>query len=173
MESISVSKAEACSSSPAPSRDGFTALLEESLRAVERDCPAAYREMAIRLRGLEIDVEVGRERLVVRGGPAGHEVIALPTATATAGGVPAAPRASLASLVTRPEVLLALLEGDARLVDCVLDDRLRLSGPLPTLLQLNEALTWYLRGAVRSPACPGLVARLAAWSQKEAKGTAP
>jgi hypothetical protein len=162
MASISASPGAASSSSSASTDDGLAALIDESLGALRRDRPEAYRETVRRLERGAVRVEVGGERLLVGARGGGHELRAATDA-----------EPGCATLVTRPDVLVALLDGEARLLDCMLDDRLFLAGSIDALLRLEEALAWYLRGAVRSAAFPGLVRRLRAWSRRVAAARGP
>lgn len=157
MESISVLRGAASSSSSASSRTSFAALLGESLWALARECPAAYHQTVRRLQGAAVLVEVGGERVVVHGTADGHEL--RPPA---AGDPPPS-----AALTASPAVLLGLLDGELTVLDCLLNERLHLVGSVHELLVLHEALDWYLRGAVRTSAFPDLLRRFRRWARDE------
>lgn len=53
--------------------------------------------------------------------------------------------------------LLELLDGEQKLLDAILSDRLLLQGALGDLLAVHEGLLSYVRGAVRSPSVPTLL----------------
>src|SRR5262245_38552677 len=118
MASISTSRGARSSSSSASSSDGFAALLEASLAALARECPDAYRAMLGRLDGAMVLLEVGDESVVVIGRSDGHEL----RAPADDDGPPTA------TLTATSRTLLDLLDGEATVLDCLLEDRLVLSG---------------------------------------------
>ncbi len=155
MESISVLRGGASSSSSASSRTSFAALLGESLWALARECPAAYHQTVHRLRDAAVLVEIGGERVVVHASGDGHELRA---------PAPGDPPPS-ATLTASPAVLLGLLDGELTVLDCLLDERLHLVGSVHELLILHEALDWYLRGAVRTSAFPDLLRRFRRWAR--------
>jgi len=155
MESISVLRGGASSSSSASSRTSFAALLGESLSALARECPAAYHQTVQRLKDAAVLVEIGGERVVVHASGDGHEL----RAPAHGDPVPSA------TLTASPAVLLGLLDGELTVLDCLLDERLHLVGSVHELLILHEALDWYLRGAVRTSAFPDLLRRFRRWAR--------
>jgi hypothetical protein len=156
MESISALLGAASLSSSASSEaGGFAALLGESLWSLARECPAAYHQTVRRLQGATVLVEVGGERVVIVGTGDGH-VLRAPAASDPE---------PTATLTVSPSVLLGLLDGELTVLQCLLDERLHLVGSVHDLLVLHEALDWYLRGAVRTSAFPGLLRRFRRWAR--------
>lgn len=128
-------------------RSEFGRTLEVSLGALRDEAPAsfAHLEAALRDRPVFFDVDDAPFRLIFETG----EFRLAEASRREHGEVEVA--------LSKPTVL-ALLEGRLSLEDAVRTDRLRLYGEPARLVVFFDALLVYLRGAVRCPSFPDLLA---------------
>jgi hypothetical protein len=122
----------------------FSDFLARSLELLALDAPASYAAVASKLGSMRVNIEVDGERLGVQA-HAGRLVV----------GVPSHSAAAEAGATRR--ALVRLLSGDLGLTEAILADEVRLQGALEHLVAFYEALLGYFRGAVASPAFPGLL----------------
>ena len=129
-------------------------LLDESLAVLQREQPALYARLCEALAGLQIEVRVDRERMIVGFEPGGHRI-----AAEIAG---AEPSAAGARFRASRGAVLDVLDGRISLAEAVLTGRLEAYAPLARLLELHDALLLYVNGAVRCPSFPALLDRFRA-----------
>src|SRR5262249_16755638 len=123
------------------------ALLARSFDALAAELPEAYARLGTELAGWPVEVEVDRERFVIR--------VVSGRLVTDEGEAPVRIRASKA-------VLLAIVDARETLVDAVRADAIELRAPRASLGDLHEAWTTYLHGAARCPSFPLLLARFRA-----------
>ena len=128
-------------------RQPFALLLSDALACVARECPAAYREMRETLGQRRVGLCVGDERLLVSLSDAGGEV-------STADG------AAEVRVHASERTVHALLCSQADVLECLLDDTLFVQGVADELLAVADAMTFFIKGAVRCASTPNLLERL-------------
>ena len=120
--------------------DRFYRHLVAALNALEREVPGHYSATVEALGELRIGVDLGDEDLVIRRVEERIRVFAN------------APLLDVsAHTETDHATLLALLSGEAALLDVLLDERLLLRGHVSDLVALERVLDRFLQGAVRAP----------------------
>lgn len=125
----------------------FGQFLERSLVLLREQVPAAYSRTASALGQARLRVEVdGSSRTLFTTDGVLHCEPDRPSARQPC------------ELCTSRATILALVDGEAGLLEVLLDDRLFLRGPPATVASIVDALDAYLAGAVRAPGFPALLA---------------
>jgi hypothetical protein len=122
----------------------FSGFVQRSLLVLSREAPAAHRALASCMGTLSIAASVDHEALVI----AAHGAQLL----VHSGALPAA-----AHLATTRRALRCLLTAERTMIDAIINDELELRGTTEALACLDDCLSLYLRGAVRSPSFPSLL----------------
>jgi hypothetical protein len=128
-----------------PESRRFTACVTRSLDTLRLECPEAYLRACGSLAGLRVALEVNGERIVLG---ISHERIALLPA-----GTPADISAS-----TMRTTIDDLYQGRSTTEQAILSDAVLLKGSIDNLASFHDALLDYVRGAVRCPSFPALMA---------------
>jgi hypothetical protein len=126
--------------------DAVDQALAESLEALRREVPAAYRAMCQALDARELCLRVDGAPIVLAFSGESHRFLARP------GRAPIEIR-------TAEETLHQLIDGELSLLEAVLSERVVVLASIDDLLRCEEGLSSYLRGAVRSPSFPRILER--------------
>jgi hypothetical protein len=119
--------------------------IEMSLSALKQEAPAFYVRLCDGLDGRTVDI---------RGD---GEPFALSFCQSAARSGPAHGAADVRLAVDR-STILALVDGEVSLEDALEQDRLYVRGNLQHVLQVFEGLVTFVRGAIRCPSSPQLLA---------------
>ncbi|MCZ7545140.1 MAG: hypothetical protein M5R40_17160 [Anaerolineae bacterium] len=133
--------------SSSPDHTGVSALIDESLTILRRECPRAYGLLCDLLAPREVLVQIDDEATAVNFG-------------ADAITIAPAPRHPCVRLTASRQTLLDLLDARLSLIDAVLSGDVLLQGDIDDLARFHEGLLTYLRGGVRCPSFPGLLDQL-------------
>lgn len=123
----------------------FADALRTSLALLRRECPTAWRRMCARLGRRALTIRVDGVAVDVAGHHVHVEV-----------GAPAQP---IVEVETSRAAIVALADGRDDLLDALLAERVVIRGGVADVHALYEGLVDYVRGAIRSPSFPQLLAR--------------
>lgn len=132
------------SSSSYATETSVAALLEASLRAIERDVPEAHSQICARVSGLPIEVSIDAERFALR--VIGGRLRCAPPAHGPA-----------VRLAARKTAIDELIRAERSLGQAVIDGSVAVIAPLAALSDLYEAFALYLHGAARCGETPSLL----------------
>jgi hypothetical protein len=127
-------------------QSGYVALaLEQALAILRDDASVAYYRLTRELDGMSVFIEVEEERFQMQCNAA-RIVFGVPS------GRPDA------SLRTRPVTILALIDGRAGMMDCILAGELDLRAGIEVLPNIARAGVAFAEGAIRSRGMRALLA---------------
>ena len=135
---------ERSSSSSAPDAS-FTGFLWRSLELLAREQPQAHARMCAALAPRRVLIEVDDEAVLLRF--KGKKVRIKPGLIGT----------EQVRARTSRRTIMALVDADLSLMDSVWMDRFEMWGTLEDLVAFHDGLMFYLHGAVRARAFPGLL----------------
>lgn len=140
----------------------FASYLERSLLTIEQEVPVLFGLLQQRMGQHLVLITVSDERAVEvslhRGKP-----------WVRAGG----PDTSTVTVTVPRAALDALLRGDDTIEAAIGNERLRIQGPLDTVLTLLESLSLWIHGALRCPSLPSLHAQYLVHGDSSAKVARP
>jgi hypothetical protein len=131
--------------SSSPSSTRFAVCLTRSFEILRCECPEAYLRVCSSLRPLVVNLEVDRESVALS---FERERVNIRAANASADVQASTTRATIARLH----------DGSSTITDEILSDAVLLTGRIDDLARFHEALLDYVRGAVRCPSFPALIA---------------
>jgi hypothetical protein len=128
-----------------PERTPFASFLGRALAALRSEAPRAFSRLGAAAGRDGVRIDVDGPAVVLRFEGDRFDL---------------APDAGPASVEVRSDraTILALIDGEVRLLDAILDERLGVRGPVDAVLRFDAALTAFLDGAVRAPSLPTLLA---------------
>src|SRR5262249_48697178 len=123
----------------------FRDVLEESLRRLRHEVPAAYEVLCRRLAPREVRLRVDGDDVALR--------------FRRRDAILDVPQRPVVEVETTREAILQLVDARHTLLSAVLAEALVLRGSLDDLLAFHDGLQAYIHGAVRAPSFPKLLAR--------------
>jgi hypothetical protein len=120
--------------------------LADSLEALEREVPAAYRAMCRAFASSELLLHIDGASIALAFTVEAHQL-------------PDSSRHPCIEIRASEATLLAILDGELQLLTALLSERLVVLASLEDLLRCEEGFLNYLRGAVRSPSFPRILER--------------
>lgn len=133
--------------------ESLRSLLGRSLEVLRREQPEHFEGVRRAAAGLVVEIDGGDERFGVRFGEGAFGGIEIVDGEQER-------QAGVIRVRTRREAVVELVEGVADLREQLRSGRLEVFGPLRGLGRLDEALRWYLHGALRSQEHRDLYLRL-------------
>lgn len=128
-----------------PENRSFTACVTRSFDTLRQECPEAYLRACGFLVGLRVALEVDGENVVLE---VSRERIDI---------VPVGTPADICASTTRTTID-DLYQGHSTTEHAILSDAVLLKGSIDNLARFHDALLDYVRGAVRCPSFPALMA---------------
>jgi hypothetical protein len=124
----------------------FRRMLQRSLDALQAEVPRLYAQLLEQMGAMVLRVELPDDRLAVRA--TGQQLII---------DDPSLPPTVVLRLSSDATVL-ALADGEIGFLDALDDERMVLIGDVEDLVRFYETLVAYLKGGVRAPTFPKLLA---------------